>query len=75
MAVVGMLPGVECGDRAEGGRGVGWWLRGYFYARNSLPGEPQNAGVGFDSPGWKSCPLIRFWMGKLLGMALTLLSI
>lgn len=47
--------------------GVGRCLRGYFYAHNSLPGEPQNAGVGFDSPGLEKLPVDQVLDGQGIG--------
>jgi hypothetical protein len=74
MSVVGLLlPGVKMAV----GRRL-WWCRMVF-ARVFLCSQ-QLARGATKCRGWawlelNSCPLIRFWMGKLLGMAPPLLSI
>lgn len=67
MAIVGLLPGGEYGEGVEEGVVSSGCLGGYFYARNSLPGEPQNAGVGFDSPGFEKLPVDQVLDGQAVG--------
>lgn len=52
----------------------GVW-EGISMRATACPGSHKMQGSGLILLDLKSCPLIRFWMGKLLGMGLPLLSI
>lgn len=67
MAVVGDCPGCEYGDRAEVGEMSGGGCEGISMLATSLPGEPQNAGVGFDSPGLQKLPVDQVLDGQAVG--------
>lgn len=75
MAVVGDCPESEYGDRAEVGEMSGGGCEGISMLATACPGSHKMQGWGLILLGFKSCPLIRFWMGKLLGTTLPLLSI
>lgn len=76
MANVGVLPEVNMANRAEVRRGCREVSARVFLCSQQLArGGHKMQGWGLILLGLKSCPLIRFWTGKELGMTLPLPSI